>query len=165
MALFNLYLKSKEPYLTVIILLDNTVKNLVCAKYNPIYIGIGEVGMNDDSLDDNSSYTSSIKERKRKGMVTDNNLDLGDVLKSIHKLCETNKSTPVVANTQEKKRKGIVNLSLDNRYTAVEQYTSQVNFLEEMDMLDETEKIEVVQKTQVIFAEINKRTSSDKEVN
>ena len=164
LVLFNLYSKSKEPYLTVIRLWDNQVQNLLCAKYDPIYIGTGEVGMNDDSMDDNSSSNSSIRSKKRKGAVTESALNLGEVLQSIKTLCDTNKSTPVATNTQEKKRKGIEYMTLDDLYKAVEQYKRQLKFLEEMDMLDEMEKIEMVKKTKVIFEEINKRTSADNEV-
>ena len=120
--------------------------------------------MNDDSVDDNSSCTSSIRGRKRKGAVTASALELGDVLKSIQTLCDTNKSTPITTNTQEKKRKGIEFMTLDDLYKAVEQYKRQIKFLEEMDMLDETEKMEMVKKTKVIFEEINKRTSAENEV-
>ena len=48
LILFNLYSKSKEPVLTVIRLWDNAIDNLLCAKYYPIHIGGGEVGMNND---------------------------------------------------------------------------------------------------------------------
>ena len=164
LVLFNLYSKCKEPYLTVIRLWDNQFSNLLCAKYDPISLGSGEVGMNDDIIDDTSSCTSSIKCKKRKGVVTESALGLGDVLQSIKTLCDTNKSTPVATNTQEKKRKGIEHMTLDDLYKAVEQYKRQLKFLEEMDMLDETEKIEMIQKTKVIFVEINKRTSAENEV-
>ena len=164
LVLFNLYSKSKEPYLTVIRLWDNAVENLLCAKYDPIYIGIGEVGMNNDSHSDYSSCTSPTKQKKRKGEATENAIELGDVLKSIHQLCDSNKSNPVVANIQEKKRKGIEYMSLEDLYQAVEQYKRQLEFLKEMDMLDETEKIEMVQKTKLIFLEINKRTSAENNV-
>ena len=40
--------KNKELYLTVICLWDNKIDNLLCAKYFPIHIGKGEVGMGDD---------------------------------------------------------------------------------------------------------------------
>ena len=164
LVLFNLYSKNKEPYLTVIRMWDNLVQNLLCAKYDPIYLGTGEVGMIDCSVDDNSSCTSSLKGRKRKGAVTSSALELGDVLKSIQTMCDTKNTTPVAANPQDKKRKGIEYMTLDDLYQAVEQYKRQIKFLEEMHMLDETEKMEMVKKTKVIFEEINKRTSADNEV-
>ena len=55
---------------------NNLVQNLLCAKYDPIHLGTGEVGMNDERVDDNSSCTSSIRGRKRKGAVTTSALEL-----------------------------------------------------------------------------------------
>ena len=164
MVLFNLYAKSKEPYLTVIRLWDNQFKNLLCAKYDPICIGSGEVGMNDDMLDDNSSCTSSKIGRKRKAIATTSAFEVHDVLKSIQTLCDNHKTTPIATNIQEKKKKGIDFMTLDDLYKAVEQYKRQLKFLEEMGSLSETEKIAIVEKTKVLFEEINKRTSVESEV-
>ena len=61
LVLFNLYSKSKEPYLTVIRLWDNQVQNLLCAKYDPIFLGTGEVGMNVARGDDSVNRTSPIR--------------------------------------------------------------------------------------------------------
>ena len=70
-----MYTKSNEPYYTLIRLWDNAVDNLLCDKYDPLLIGIGEVGMNDDGTDDNnSSITTSsaspTRVKKRKGNLT-----------------------------------------------------------------------------------------------
>ena len=43
-------------------------------------------------------------------------------------MCDYSKSTPSFNNMQEKKKKGIVHMSLDELYKAVEQYKSQVFF-------------------------------------
>ena len=164
LVLFDLYSKNKEPYLTVIRLWDNQVQNLLCAKYDPIFLGTGEVGMNVDRGDDSVNRTSPIRVKKRKGVVTDSALELSDVLTSIKTLCDTNKSTLVTTNSQEKKQKGIEFMTLDDLYKTVDQYKRQIEFLEEMGMLDETEKMEMVNKTKVIFEEVNKRTSAQNDV-
>ena len=76
-------------------------------------------------------------------------------------MCDASKSTPSINNTQEKKKKGIEHMSLNELYKAVEQYTSQVFFLAEINMLDETEKVQLVTKTKDLFEEINKRISNE----
>ena len=74
--------------------------------------------MNEDVTDDNHSSISAsgaspMRVKKRKGILTQNDIELGDVLKSIHKMCDASKSTPSINNTQEKKKKGIEHMSLD----------------------------------------------------
>jgi len=120
--------------------------------------------MNDDMLDDNSSCTSSKIGRKRKAIATTSAFEVHDVLKSIQTLCDNHKTTPIATNIQEKKKKGIDFMTLDDLYKAVEQYKRQLKFLEEMGSLSETEKIAIVEKTKVLFEEINKRTSVESEV-
>ena len=165
--LFNLYSKNKEPYLTVIRLWDNTIDNLLCAKYYPIHIGHEEVGMDEDVCSDNHSMnsaaasTSSKRWKKRKGGATESAIGLQDVMKSITSLCDSTKKTPVVTNTSSKRKKGIENMSLEELYQAIDQYKKQLKFLADMEMLSTDKKKEMVDKTKVIFAEIGKRTNSE----
>ena len=126
LILFNLYSKSKEPVLTVIRLWDNKIDNLLCAKYYPIHIGGGEVGMNDDlgGGDDTSLASTSIggvttssrKLRKRKGEAKDSAIDLKEVMKSITSLCSAQKETPLATNTSPKRKKGIEHMTLDKLF-------------------------------------------------
>ena len=92
LILFAMYSKTREPYLTVIRIWDNMVDNLLCAKYDPVQIGNGEVGM-DGSMEDATSLTissmgsSSTIERKRKRDLDHSVAGLNDVMKSITSLC------------------------------------------------------------------------------
>ena len=171
LILFNLYSKSKEPVLTVIRLWDNKIDNLLCAKYFPIHIGGGKVGMNNDTGcgDDTSlasasiggSTTSSRKLRKRKGEAKDSAIDLKEVMKSITSLCSAQKETPLATNTSPKRKKGIEHMTLDELFQTVDHYKKQLKFLADMEMLSPEEKLDMVTKTKVIFAEIGQRTNSE----
>ena len=70
---------------------DNKIDNLLCAKYYPIHIGRGEVGMDHDMLGDDDtslesksatsrsmacSSTSSKKSRKRKNELNETAIGL-----------------------------------------------------------------------------------------
>ena len=69
LILFNMCAKSNEPFLAFIRLWDNVVDNILCVEYDPIYIGIGDVGMGDDSIDDHTNVRvesrSAAKEIKK----------------------------------------------------------------------------------------------------
>ena len=176
LILFNLYTKNKEPYLTVIRLWDNKIDNLLCAKYFPIHIGKGEVGMDDDMwADDDASLasrsatsrsntcssTSSKKSRKRKNDLNETAIGLTEVMKSITTLCRANTATPVATNITPKKKKGVEHMTLDELYSVLDQYKKQLKFLADMGMLSNDEKKDMVNKTKMIFAEIGKRTNSE----
>ena len=111
--MFNLYSKSKEPYLTVIRLWDNKISNILCSIYDPLHIGTREVGIpDDDSIGENSLLSTTtnqaVMDRKRKRgdtSVKDSAVNLQLVLKSITELCNNNKSTPITDNTREKKQR------------------------------------------------------------
>ena len=90
LILFDMYSKSKEPFLTVIRLWDNATDNLLCSKYDPINIGSGEVGMTNETNDDTSTCTSTYsgsasKEKKSKNTVEESAVGLQYVIKSIKK--------------------------------------------------------------------------------
>ena len=111
LILFNIYTMSKQPFLTGIRLQDNAVDNILCAKYDPISIGTGEVGMENESVDDNNSVSvgsiSSATHRKRKKDIVASAIGLQDVMKSITQLCDNNMSSPVTRNLEEKIIKGL----------------------------------------------------------
>ena len=66
LILFDLYAKSKEPFLTVIRLWDNNAGNILCSKSNPINIGSGEVGCEDGTLNGTQNVTTSPERKKEK---------------------------------------------------------------------------------------------------
>ena len=122
-----MYSKNKEPYLTVIRLWDNTVDNILCAKYFQIHIGNGEVGMGQEKLSEEDtsltsrsfasrtvtcSSTSSKKSGKRKNDLNETAIGLTEVMKSITSLCKATKETPVATNTSPKKEKGMEHMTL-----------------------------------------------------
>ena len=69
LVIFNMCAKSNESFLAFIRLWDNVVDNILYVEYDPIYIGIGDVGMGDDSIDDHTNVRvesrSAAKEIKK----------------------------------------------------------------------------------------------------
>ena len=159
LILFDLYSRSKEPFLTVICLWDNAIGNILCSKYDPVKIGSGEVGMlNNDNCSSSLSHSSVGKKRKANALEV--SLELKDAIKSIKDVCKDLKSTPKVANTTEKRKddlKSIEDMDLNELYAASDYLKGQAKFLKDMGILKDDEKHELVEETRKIFAEIRKR--------
>ena len=163
LILFDLYTKSREPFLTVIRLWDNEKDNILCSKYDPIAIGMGEVGLSEgNTADDNSVQTTGTTTKKRKAAVLDAGTGLQEMINNITQLCKqppAGKSTPVTDNTKERKahaKKSLDEMSLEELYDGLEQTKRQIEFLTKMGALSDKEKNDLVSDTKEIFSEIRK---------
>ena len=68
---------------------DNEIDNILCSRYDPISIGNGEVGVNNEVQDDNASVLAvSPASRKRKAAIMENGEDLSQMITSITQLCK-----------------------------------------------------------------------------
>ena len=98
--LLNIYVKQREPYMTIIHIWDKRSNMLLSSKYDPLKIGDGEPGMtsvasatNTSSSMTNSTVTSTSStsqiKKKRKHRDSKANFDINEVLGTMMKFCST----------------------------------------------------------------------------
>ena len=158
--MFDLYAKSKLPFLTVIRLWDNDIGNILCSKYDPICIGSGEVGIDEESCSDISVLTTGKENKKRKAALLESTDVLKDVIKSLKDICEDQKTTPKIDNTQNARQNTsntIEEMSLQELFETSDQIKRQIKFVEDMNALKDDEREDLILQTREIFAEIRKR--------
>ena len=182
-VLFQCYSKCKVPFLTVIRMWDKLSDYLLSSKHDPLSIGSGEIGFNDDNKNPPTSSSSSVsssvalpqksiasprrkktKKRKIGGTELDGFDDLSTMMSSVVNTCK--QLTTVSPATQSPSTNvsnhtvAIEHLPLDDLYKLVEQYRKHLEFLKEVNMCDTEKTKSIVEKCENVFNIINSRTAT-----
>ena len=184
-VLFQYYSKGKVPILTVIRMWDKFSDYLLSSKHDPLSIGSGEIGFedeheNNDPAPSSSSIISSsgvephkliaspqrkkAKKRKNAGTELDGFDDLSTMMSSVVKTCKhlttVSPATKSPSTTVSNHTVAIEDLPLDDLYKLIEQYRKHLDFLKEVNMCDTEKTKSIVDKCESVFNIINSRTAT-----